>query len=203
MRKLFFYFILSFLVIMCGCASSRLVNMWKDPSFNGEIHKVLVVGLGRRASSERIYEDTFASELRNRGIDAVPAYQIFGDDKPRDETVLREEVRNGGFDALIITALAGVQQNERYVPGYTTYVPRVYRSYWGNYYFWYDRLRSPGYVQNYQTVRLETSVWRIGQDERLIWSGTSETIDPNSAESVSKDIVDLITKELEKERVIA
>jgi hypothetical protein len=203
MRKKILCLSFTLLLFMLGCASSRLVNMWKDPSFNGEVHNVLVVGLGRRASSERIYEDTFASELRKRGINATPAYEVFGDEKPRDEHVLREQVRAGGYDGLIITALAGVEQNTRYVPGYTTYIPRVYRSYWGNYYFWYDRIHSPGHVANYRTVRLETSVWKIGGDERLIWTGTSETLDPGSVESASKEVVNLVAKQLEKEHVIA
>jgi hypothetical protein len=203
MRKKILCLSFTLVLFVFGCASSRLVNMWKDPSFNGEVHNVLVVGLGRRASSERIYEDTFTAELRARGINATPAYEVFGDEKPRDEQALREQVRAGGYDGLIITALAGVEQNARYVPGYTTYIPRVYRSYWGNYYFWYDRIHSPGYVANYRTVRLETSIWKIGEDERLVWTGTSETLDPSSVESASKQVVDLVTKQLEKEHVIA
>jgi hypothetical protein len=177
--------------------------MWKDPAFSGELNNFLVVALGNRATGERIYEDTFVAELEEQGIRATPGYQVFGDQKPSDEQILRDTVREGGYNAVIITSLVGVDERTSYTPGYVHYVPRVYRSYWGNYYYFYDRIRDPGYFTTYKVVRLETSVWKIGVTEQLVWSGQSETFSPDSAESVSEQVVNLITDELAEENIIA
>jgi hypothetical protein len=52
-------------------------------------------------------------------------------------------------------------------------------------------------------VRQRVDVWSIDEGGTLVWTGTTQTINPTSGDEVRKDVTDLVIPELKEHRVIA
>lgn len=184
-------------LVIAGCGSSTsLVNMWKDPNAPAPMRNVLVIAVQRDQAMRRIWEDGFTNELKEHRVSAVPSYQLFPGDLPDTQHVI-ESVRSQGFDAVLITHGLGTETNSRYVPGYVTTAPAMgYDAWYGVYYTYYRHIYEPGYVETQRVVRCETDVWMTGPQSRLVWTGTTESIDPSSSVSVNRHISDKIVPEL-------
>ena len=48
----------SALLFLGACATTMKTGTWKDESFNGKIHEVLIIGLGENATKRRMFETT-------------------------------------------------------------------------------------------------------------------------------------------------
>ncbi|MBN1547492.1 MAG: hypothetical protein JW902_12620 [Syntrophaceae bacterium] len=215
---------------MCGCASSRLVDVWHDSSFQAPpLNKMLVVAVRKDATTRRIWEDAFAGELAKHGLAAVSSYSLFPDAPPDTQQVITAVSANG-FDGILVVLMLPTETNSHYVQGYTTteqdkrysspeeyqsvryvyqggypYANRNVRyiSYWQRYRTYYREIEHPGYIDS-QTVDIRTiDVTTTGNDGRLIWSATSRTADPGSVTDVQRDVVGLVLSGLVQENIIS
>jgi hypothetical protein len=92
-----------FVVLMVGCASSELVDIWSDSSFQPPPpQKILVIGVGKNAVQRRIWEDAFSAELARHDVAATPSYRLFPDSPP-DTDHVAEIVRTSSLDGVLIT----------------------------------------------------------------------------------------------------
>jgi hypothetical protein len=191
------------LVAAIACSSTTLVNLWKDPTLPQQpLRNVLVVTLRKDPVSRRLWEDGFVASMRRHGVTATPSYQLFPS-APPDTTSLAEAVRGRGYDALLIAHELSASTETRYVPGYLTAQPVSYISPWtGHYYTYYARVYAPGYVENNLVVRYEADVLMTGNGGRLIWTGTTESVNPASSRSVTREIAHAIVPELVKSGVL-
>src|SRR5688572_3784896 len=122
-----------------GCASnSGLVNMWRDPSYNGPpMRSMLVVAIRRDAGYRRILEDGFVKELAENGVDATPSYRLFPN-APPDTLEIVDAVSRRDYDGVLFVRRLPPQTTTSYVPGYVSTQPvsRIspwsgrYRTYW-------------------------------------------------------------------------
>jgi hypothetical protein len=187
-----------------GCGTSaQLVNEWRDPTFrDASLHNVLVMGMSRDPARRRLWEDSFASELSRRGANAVPGYQVFPGDLPDTQQVI-DAVRDRGYDGVTFTVRLPSRTETRYVPGYVSTVPVTYYSRWrGAYYTYWHEVYEPGYAETDRVVRLRTDVWDVRDEGRLVWTGTSEVIDPSSARDVNDAVTRRIVPELIKQGIV-
>lgn len=192
-------------LILSGCSTTNtsLVNMWRDPSYNTRMSRILVIGIQKDQATRRNWEDRFAEELQKRGTTAVPSYTLFQGELPDTQRVI-EVVRREGYDGVLMTRPLGVQTESRWVPGYVREVPALgYDPWYGVYYNYYRRVYEPGYVENDQVVRYEINLWSARDSGRLVWTGTTESVDPMSVEQVSREISSKIVPELEEQGVLA
>lgn len=191
---------------LAGCgASTNLTDMWRDPAYNAPpMQDVLVLSMRRNPAMRRAWEDGFVKEMSEHNIQATPSYRMFPDQLP-DTGAVMSAVRDQGFDGLLINYPAGRDVERRYVPGYVTTQPVTYRSPWTGYY--YTRWRSvyePGYVTDDQLVYNEVQLWDVrGEDDQLIWTGTTETVNPTSSRDVNKEIGEVIVPELVSQGILS
>ncbi len=191
------------LAILTACTSTSLVNMWKDPVQPRQpLHTMLVVTLRRDVAARRIWEDDFVSALKSQGISATASYTIFPDAAP-DTAALAASVRSRGFDAVLLAHQLPTNTETHYVPGYLSNEPVTYLSPWtGHYYTYFTDVYAPGYTETNRVVRYESEVWMTRGSGRLIWSGTTESINPSSADQVHQEITDIIVPALVKSGVM-
>ena len=64
-------------------------------------------------------------------------------------------------------------------------------------------MHEPGYVETDRIVWHRVDVWSTADDWRLVWSGTTESINPNSSREVNAQIAKLIVPELLAQGIIA
>jgi len=192
--------------ILGGCApGTQLVDMWRDPAAPASpIRKMLVVTLRREAIGRRVWEDGLVSALAKRGAaTGTPSYTLF-QDAPPDTDQVAQAVRDHDFDGVLFIHRLRTETQTSYVPGYTRLEPVWVRSRWSlNYSTYWREVHEPGYVETDKIVRYQIDVWSTANDWRLVWSGTTESINPNSSRDVNYQIGKLIVPELIAQGIIA
>ena len=187
-----------------GCASTELVNAWKDPQGPpAPLENVLVIAVKKDEGRRRLMEDAFVSALEKRSVKATPSYQLFATSLPDTQQVI-EVVRQNGFDGVIVASSLNPQVERNFVPGYTTTEPLTRFSHWAQAYrTYYVDVYHPGYVEVEHIVRHRVDVWSTRDKGRLLWTAEGRTVDPSSSAEVIKEITAVVVPELEKNGIIA
>jgi hypothetical protein len=185
----------------CAAPQTQLENMWRDPRYTeAPIHSAFVLAIRRDPIHRRLWEDSYVEQLAKHGVQATPSYTVYADDLP-DTDAVRDYVEEKGYDATIFSVGEGTEKVQEYVSGYATTEPVTYfHPMWGTYVTSYREVYHQGYVETNTAVRVRTDVWRrTGKYEgKLVWSGTSSTVDPTSTNDFSHDVAELATHELAK-----
>jgi hypothetical protein len=189
---------------MCGCASSNLVDIWRDPSYQAPpLGKMLVIAAAKDATKRRIWEDAFAGGLAQHNVVATTSYTLFPDAPPDTDQVIAT-VQANGIDGILVILRLPTETNSQYIHGYTTIEQgERYSTYWQRYRTYYREIEHPGYIDS-QTVDVRAiDVTTTGKGGRLIWSATSRTPDPGSVMDVQRGIVGLVMSDLEQRSIIS
>ena len=194
--------VLGLAVLISGCATTGLVNMWRDPEASGSIRSAYVVTTRRDPARRRIMEDAFTEALNERGIRAVASYREFPNDLP-DTLEVAEAVRAGDFDAVLVVSPLGTRTVETWVPGYmTTRTFTGWNRWTGRYETFVREVEAPGYVDTDQVVRHQVDLWSTRRDGQLMWTATGNTVNPNSSRAVSKELVERVMNELGDQGIV-
>jgi hypothetical protein len=204
--KLKFLVPLSLIGLMFACGpTTKLEKSWADPSFNATMKpftKVLVVAPLRDASSQRIAEDKIVKQLK-QGTIGVQSYSYL---QPADTNILSVESRlkKDGFDGVIVMRLTTVEKSLSYNPG--TYYGYPYGGYYGyhgyGYRGYYGGGYSPGYYSEDKTFLVETTFYSIS-NQKLLWSGTTSTLNPTSLNETLDQIIAAIKNDLTQKGLIS
>ena len=195
---------LSSFILLAGCASSELVDIWSDSSVPlPSLKKVLIISVGKNPVKRRIWEDAFSVELAKHNVAAIPSYRSFPDSVP-DTVQVIEIVKTNSFDGVLITRWLPPEMNTHYVQGEVTkdYDVRYNRGENG-FITYYRYIQHAGTIDSQKVNLRAIDVWTTSGEGRLIWSATSETPEPNSMEEVRPEIAKLVIAELTDRGIIA
>ena len=108
-------------------------------------------------------------------------------------------IQKTGADAITVTRLVSQETAERWVQGSSYVVPEpYYGGFYGYYYNSYAVVNTPDYLVEDQIYVIETNLYDVAT-EKLIWTGISETVNPESSvkgiDSVGRVIVSTLRKE--------
>ena len=176
------------LMFACG-PTTKLEKSWADPSFSlkpSPYKKVLVVAPLKDAASQRIAEDKIVKQIK-----AGTGVQSYSYLKPTDtdEKLLQAQLIKDGFDGIIVMHLTDVEKSVSYNPG---------TSYGG----WYGyRTYAPGYYTEDKTFLVETNMYSV-KDDKLMWSGTTSSLNPTSFDKSMDEIIYAIKTELQKKGIL-
>jgi hypothetical protein len=200
--KIKFIIPLSLIGLMFACGpSTKLEKSWADPSFNATtmkpFSKVLIVAPLKDAASQRTAEDKIAKQLK-QGV-GVPSYTYLAA-TDTNKMVVDEKLLKDGIDGVITMQLKDVEKSTSYVQGTSS------GGYYGRYgyrggYYGYGSY-SPGYYTEDKTFMVETNLYSI-KDNKLLWSGTTSSLNPTSFEKTMDQIIYTIKYELQKKGYIA
>ncbi|KAA3631570.1 MAG: hypothetical protein DWQ08_04690 [Proteobacteria bacterium] len=181
-------------LILGGCASTRIVNAWHEDRYEGPgLANFLVIGLSSKPNRRRYFETAFADRLRAWGLSAEPSFRLIPDDDITDEkAVIEAAIAKTSADAILTTRLVDIAREESYVPPGYEFAPVGFYDY---YYPTHHMLFRPGYVVTNTTVFLETNVYSAATKE-LLWTGTTRSFNPSSADRVVDELAGLVTGEL-------
>jgi len=186
--------------------STKLIVSWKNPEYSGaRFHRILVLGMSAKPGVRADFEDALSALITQAGIEAVPGNTILlrPEGTKLDLNYLKTQVSTFKIDAVIVSRLVKVDKNITYVPG-TPYMPYpYYGSFYGYYGALYPVVYSPDYLREDTTVRVETNLYAVTSGEgQLVWTGTSDTFNPKSADKAISGLSKLIMKELQKAAIL-
>jgi hypothetical protein len=189
-----------------GGKSTKFVFTWTNPSYSGaHFTNILVLGINGKVENRAEFEDQLSAAITRPGIQAIPSYSLLPrpNSTPIDVNALKDVVRGQNIDAIVASRLVKVNQKVTYIPG-QAYVPYPYYStFYGYYGAIYPVVYSPDYLRVDKTAQIETNFYSAAKpDGELIWTGTSDTINPRSPMKAIDAVVKLVVQQLEKEKII-
>lgn len=196
--------------LFAACATTKVISVWKDASYQGKLHKVFVYAILKNQTNRRIAEDEFVNHFKARGIDAVPSYTVFPGDELVKKEVLDEKLKTQGFDTLLLTRLTGSKEEQVQVPGTITYQPTYpgmyqpapyYRTWPGYYTSGYTAVYTPSYMTEQKSVMAEANLYDVAT-EKLIWTVATETRIGGKSGKAIKAYVAVIMEELRKQKLV-
>ena len=185
----------------------KLLMSWKNPAYSGsKPRRLLVIGMSQNPEIRADFEDDLSSAIANEGLEVIPGNHILfrPDSSDLDPEYLRGQIRDFKIDGIVVSRLVRVDKKTIYVPGHSYVVPYAYyRSFYGYYGTVYRQVYSPDYLREDTTVRVETNLYAASPtDGELIWTGTSDSFNPRSAQKVIDGVVKLIAKELKVQNLL-
>jgi hypothetical protein len=201
MNKIIFAFItLCFLV---SCTSTEIVSSWKDPATTisgNQIDKILFIALVKDESYRRVVEDKLVALSNGKGV-ASYTFVKGGNLTKTDKAGITQRLKADGTDLIVIMRLLDVKEETRYIPGsgMNGYggMPG-YGGYWGGYSYAAPMYYTPGYYTTDKKYLVETNVYSVEQD-KLLWSGTTSSMNPSNIETTTAEIVDAVIEKMKKE----
>jgi hypothetical protein len=186
--------------------STKLAFTWKNPNYtSGSFKNILVLAMNGKASNRADFEDQMVAGISGPGIQAVPSYSLLPrpEATPIDMNDLRGVVQEQKFDAVLVSRLVKYNKTVTVVPGdvYPLY------PYYGTFYGYYGTVSpvvySPDYLQTDTQVQIESNFYSTAKaDGELVWTGTTDSVNPKSVTKVINGVVGLVVQELRKENVI-
>ena len=128
------------------------------------------------------------------GVEAVPGWQFLANDGPADEAAFSAAVAKSGADSMLMVRLLGVETQTTVWPPMG---PGPRFGWYGFYSGWYAY---PQVTQS-QIVVIETTLFDV-RTQRVVWSATSETLNPTSVQKDAPVFADVILAALRKDGLL-
>ena len=180
-------------VLLEGCATSRLVDVWKSPEYDiGAVKKVVVIAAFDGKGQRRIWEDSFSKVLHKYGVEATPSYELFPKDIPTTDQI--HSSFENKYDGILLVRKVNSRIVKHYVPGYNYWGPVgwMYNPFFWHYRMIYAEFHSPGYFTRDRVLTFEASLYQANDKGTLIWDATSEVQNPHSQKELVKELSRLI-----------
>lgn len=188
--------------VSCG-TSSQLVQRWSDPAYTGKPgESMVVIALSNTERTVKTWEGAFSTVLRAVKVNPIAGSTVLPAGTAADEATLKEAVKTTNADLVALTRLVSVDKEQTYVPGsaYYTPAPAAY-GFYGYYYSSYAMVSTPGYYQTDKIYSVETNVYDL-KTEKLIWSGMTETLNPETGQDAANSIAQTIVDDMIASKII-
>jgi hypothetical protein len=187
--------------LLCGCASTTIVNQWQSADRGPPCTRILVVAVTQNAAVRRIFEDETVKAARARGVAAIPSYTLIPEDGPVPDGRLAEAVQRAAVECVLTTRVVQVQTRLDVVPP----APAFWGPPWG-FAGWYGGAWGPAYgfppqVVASDTVYAEVRLFRATPDA-LAWAATTQTFAPSEVRKESAQFAQLVFTQLADRKLI-
>ena len=185
--------------VLPACASTSITNSWTDPGTTGPVSfaRIIVVFMSGNESVRRTAEDALVQRVGPER--AVPSYTIISQEEAQATDSSVDQLRAENFDGAIVMRVISRDQELSYSPGMT--YPGYYRGFYGYYGYGWPVVYDPGYLRADTVVTVETNVFSV-TDDKLLWSGVSETFNPNDVANAVNDVADAASEELRRQGLL-
>jgi hypothetical protein len=191
-------------VATTGCATGpTLSDSWRDPEFKGPpLRKVLVVGVSRSDTQRRIFEDTFTQGLVSMGSNGVVSYQLLPETGALPDGRIQQAAAQAGADGLLTARVLRVEQRISVIPGQPMPM-RGGAGFGRGFNSWYGSAwaTTPSDIRQYEVVTIESTLWDLRND-RVIWTGTSQTTQTSNIERLSEQLAKLLVGQMKNDGVL-
>jgi hypothetical protein len=174
----------------CAGPSTTLDQSWAAPVDRSGPHlqRVVTLFVGESVTMRHHAEDELARDLRARGLDATSSYAIIGDEPIADIEVAKPKLLALGYDGLVTMRIVDRENTIKSVPGASYY------GYYGYSYGW-----STDYLYPQTIYRIETVAYSL-RTGKLVWSGTTKSVDPDTLDELIEDTTDVVAGQLVRRR---
>ncbi len=185
--------IATMLVVACATTKTELTS-WVNPQRGSfRPRHVLVIAVMHKETMREVFEHKMVDQLRAAGLKATSSHQVSPASHWDDKALLEALIDEVGADSVLITEFIGLEEEEVVHPPQTYSVPAG--GYYGYYMHGWRTIHQPGYITRHKVVRIESNLYDAKND-RLIWSASSRTIDPETALDAMDSIIAAMMSDL-------
>jgi hypothetical protein len=190
-------------VLLTGCSSSRLVDIWSSSALpQHSLKRILVISSGKNAALRRLWEDAFVTQLENHAVVATPSYRSFPTVVPDTNQIIKL-IQSDGFDGVLVNRWLPAETNAEYLQGYVTKEQDMrYDRHRDRFVTYYKEVEHAGYIDSQKVDMRGIDVWTTKGEGEMIWSATSRSPEPNSPQSVRPEIAELVISDLARVGII-
>ncbi len=203
-----FLFLTVTTLFLSSCATTSLVDTWRNPSLPVlKPHKVLVVGIFKNSDNRRVYEDIIANELNLHKVEAIPSHTLVPVEIKMGQQALKEAEKESGAEAVLTIQTIKVEHQTIVQPGYATplypdyWYPGAFPSWDLNGYYGSMLYNEPTYISSFEEAKIQANLFDT-RSGKLLWAATISTSEPRNIVSVSKDLAAIIVRSLVAEGLI-
>jgi hypothetical protein len=207
-------FATALIALIAACASTQLVSSWVDPNYQGGPLKKLIIFVASKDDAVRRNAEDQAAASLPASTKGVASYKLFpnqSDLNPQNQENIKAVMVRDGFDGALVTRVLSKDQNNVYVPPQTYLVPGAgapvagvpYGSFYGYYGYAYSYAYvSPGYTYQQTTYMIESILYRLPAGN-VIWTATTESVNPDSRQEVVNELIRIIGSSLKKDGLVS
>ncbi|MGQ9830542.1 MAG: hypothetical protein ACUVQI_02835 [Thermochromatium sp.] len=194
--------LLAVFVTACATTPGPVSSIWIQPGQTPKPYERLVVfGVTNNPKVRRAYEDNFVKQLKARGVQATPGHTLVSDRHLGRLARLTAGYAKARPDGLIVTHLVADETSDTQPAARIDSVPDHYHHLVSYFSRVYEEVCSPGYYDAITSLRLETNLYDARQ-ERLVWSGRSQPLDPNSERTTISQVIEEIVVQMQRDGVL-
>jgi hypothetical protein len=188
---------------LAAVAGAKLDVEVKPPAGTPAAKKLLIVLANPDLDRRKNWEEIFAGEFSLQGVAAVPSYKVVPN-LAEGRDAVKAKVVAEGFDSVLIARLVGIETKVKYKEKEKTLQPSYLGTDWyGGEWYTYYQTEVAGYVENKSRAKFKIDYWRLeGEKDRLVWSATSDSLDPGIKPETGLDIITTIRNALGKAGLI-
>jgi len=190
----------------CGSTTTEIIGEWSEDEYKTEsIDKLLIFSIvdQKKPLLKRKFEDGLVEAFKGSGTNAVASMDYIPYDEIIDSTTFEKHFSDLELDAVLISRLVGLDAERKVEAGFAYAIPyNSYYGFYGHYYASVQYANSSSYLSKNVVVVIETNLYET-KGKKLIWSGISETIDPDKASDVIKSLGAVLADKLGSEGFLA
>jgi hypothetical protein len=188
-------------------AGTKIVHRWL---LTGEpmpkLDKILVIAVLENYLVRQELEDEMEALLAKSGVTGIKGHMVLPPRNELAEGELKEHIKQGDFDAvLVIRPISTRTESEEVVTSYAGpyYVPPPgYYSFWPYWHMaWSQPIQTSSYFKENTVVKAQFNLYST-KDEKLLWSGETDTVYSKDFKKLGKEYARTIVKQLKKDKVI-
>lgn len=185
------------LAVLAACSfnNTRMIQSWTNPELKAQplhFEKILVVAVAPSETERRGAEDAMAAKI---GPKATVSYALLNESELKDPAVAKSKIQKASYDGVILLRWLGYREEKEYMAT-PTYSPL-----WDHYSYSWTYMQESTVVQ-WKILQLETRIFSA-QTEKLIWSGTTETVEPPAVPQLVNNVAQVVEKQLKNQGLIS
>jgi len=190
--------ILAVLLSACAPKGTSLVTSWKAPNTAPQqFQKVLVLFFAPHESQRQFGESELVRLMtRTRG---VASYTLLAPEDLKSVDKVKAVMAREGFDGAL--AMRFVETTHEFTRDSAGAYAPSYAAFWDYYDVAWPLINDPGYVRMDRAMQMETRVFQM-TDGKLLWSGLSKTMNPDSARAFLADVARTVAADLRTQGVL-
>jgi len=207
-------------LLLAGCARTSITDVWLNREYGGPpFASMMILAQTGEGYSRASWETIIAERYRDEGLNAVAAVRDFPEGSGAPIHLVIAHARENDMDGVLVVRHEATRTAQSYHPPrteyyyspfYPHYPGRYFRGYYGPYRyhryhdrydpFWppyYGMVVTPGYTTVHQVVQVASYLYSASTGEQ-VWSMSTQTVDPRSADHLAAEISRTTLRSLRK-----
>ncbi len=167
-----------------------------------QLKRILIAGVMENYLIRQEFEDEMNNQLAKYGVEGIQSYMVL---PPRNEMMegeLKQRIKESSLDGVLLVRPKAVRKESEEVLTGGVYVPPPgYNTLWP---YWNMAqgtfLPTSTYKENI-VIRVELNLYYT-KDEKLIWSGETDTVYSKDFEKLGRQYAKSLVKQLKKDGVV-